>query len=112
MVRQIQKRQLKKPLDKLVKLLMLSKDGLFHGRELPKWAIKFNPLWLPNAKEQAETDKMQAETKEKIANIRRTYMDSGALDASEVRQKLKEEGEYQIDDSLEMSGEIDYENNS
>lgn len=112
MVRQIQKRQLKKPLDKLVKLLMLSKDGLFHGRELPKWAIKFNPLWLPSAKEQAETDKMQAETKEKIANIRRTYMDSGALDASEVRQKLKEEGEYQIDDSLEMSGEIDYENNS
>ncbi len=107
LIRQIQKRQLKKPLDRLVRLLMICKEGLFKGRQPEMWKVEFKPLWLPSDKEQAETDKIKAEAKEKTANERNTYVGMGALDPSEVRAKLVEEGEYEIDQSLKLGGEVD-----
>ncbi len=53
-VGQIQKRQLKKPLYRLIKLLMLSKKGQFKGKELARWSITFNALWSPSELEQAQ----------------------------------------------------------
>lgn len=106
MVRQIQKRQMKTPLDRLVRLLMLSKEGLFKGRGLDNWAVQFNPLWLPSEKEQAEASKINAEAREKTANERNTYVSMGALDPSEVRAKLKEEGDFDIQGDLEDDGEV------
>jgi hypothetical protein len=65
------------------------------------YLIKFNPLSVPSAKEIAETNHKRAQTFEILNNI-------GALDASEVRAMLKNEG-YDINDDTEIS-ELDLQN--
>ena len=60
------------------------------GRYVEDYLIKFNPLYVPSAKDIAETDYKRAQTFEILNNI-------GALDASEVRKMLPDEG-YDIDD--------------
>ena len=58
------------------------------------------PLWLPSEKEQAETDKLKADTEAQEAATANTYVGMGALDPSEVRKKLADDGEFEIDLSL------------
>ena len=65
------------PMERLVKLLMLQKEGPTNGVELENWAIDFNSLWQPTEKETVETRKAQAETD-------KMYIDSGVLKADEV----------------------------
>lgn len=60
------------------------------GRYVEDYLIKFNPLYVPSAKDIAETDYKRAQTFEILNNI-------GALDASEIRKMLPDEG-YDIDD--------------
>lgn len=91
MVKQMQKRQLKPQLSRLIRLISGSKEAN---------KLTFLPLWLPSEKEQAETDKMKAEAKDKEATTANTYVMMGALDPSEVRKKLAESEEYDIDLSL------------
>jgi len=49
-------------IEKLVKYIMLSKDGPTGGKEIDGWAIEFNSLWQQTEKELAETRKITAET--------------------------------------------------
>lgn len=91
MVKQMQKRQLKPQLSRLIRLISDSKEAL---------KLTFAPLWLPSEKEQAETDKMKAEAKEKEAATANIYVGMGALDPSEVRKGLADREEYDIDLSL------------
>lgn len=60
------------------------------GKYVDDYLIKFNPLSVPSRKDTAETDYKRAQTFEILNNI-------GALDASEVRKMLPDEG-YDIDD--------------
>lgn len=60
------------------------------GRYTEDYLIKFNPLSVPSKKETAETDYKRAQTFEILNNI-------GALDATEIRAMLPDEG-YDIDD--------------
>ena len=73
------------PLDRIVGLVMKAM-----GVYADEYLIKFLPLWMPSAKETAETAKTEADT-------RKIYADMGALDPSEVRKALIDEG-YDIDD--------------
>ncbi len=107
LVRRLQKRRLKGNLDRLVRLLMLSKRGMFGGTEPKKWAIQFNPLWMPSAKEEAETRKLNADADKAEADAAVAYNKINAVDASEVRKKLSDDGKYPIDMSLDLSGEVD-----
>lgn len=91
MVKQMQKRQLKPQLSRLIRLISGSKEAL---------KLTFLPLWLPSEKEQAETDKLKADAKEKEATTANTYVGMGALDPSEVRKGLADREEYDIDLSL------------
>lgn len=109
MVRQIQKRQIKKPLDTLVQLLFLSKEGPFNGREPEDWKLEFMPLWLPSEKEKAETEKLKAETDKIKSETAKNYVDAGALDPQEVRKKLAEEKAYDIEGELDEMLEEDPE---
>lgn len=59
------------------------------GRYTPDYLIKFNPLSVPSKKECAETELTTAKTFEIYHNI-------GALDASEIRSMLPDEG-YELD---------------
>lgn len=58
------------------------------------YLVKFNPLSVPSRKDTAETDYKIAQTFEIYANM-------GALDASEVRAMLPDEG-FEIDDITQL----------
>lgn len=102
LVGRLQKRRMKPNIDRLVKLLQLCRKGLFAGVEMDKWTIEMCPLWLPSAKEIAETRKQNADADKAEADAAKTYNEMGALDASEMRKKLAEEKKYPIDESLDM----------
>jgi len=84
-VRKIQRRVMRKPLERLIRLIYLSKEGPTKGREPKAWKMTFSPLWLPSQKEQAETGKINADA-------RQIYMTNQVLYPEEVRGMLKAEG--------------------
>lgn len=71
-----QENDLKPKIERLVRIVMLVKDGPTRGAE-PDWSIKFAPLWQPTPVEQADLEKKHAE-KDKI------YIDAGVLLPEEV----------------------------
>ena len=99
MVSGIQRRQLKPQLEKLIRTLMLCNEGPTNGKEIKNWSIKFNALWVPTQKEQAETEKLQAEKQrievETIALLKNAQL----MDDSEARKYLKENTDYPISKS-------------
>lgn len=64
------------------------------GKYTDDYLIKFHPLSVPSKKDTAETDYKRAQTFEILNNI-------GALDASEVRKMLPDEG-YDIENPDEL----------
>lgn len=64
------------------------------GKYTDDYLIKFHPLSVPSKKDKAETDYKRAQTVEILNNI-------GALDASEIRKMLPDEG-YDIEDVEQM----------
>jgi hypothetical protein len=62
--------------EKLIRLVLLAKNGPTGGVEPDVWSVEWNPLWQPTEKEQAEARKIQAET-DKI------YVELGVLAAAE-----------------------------
>ena len=51
------------------------------GKAPQEWTIKYKPLWQPDAKDQAETDKKDAETSQ-------IYADLGVKSVDEIRAEL------------------------
>ena len=99
MVSRIQQRKLKPQLLRLIEILNACSE---YGFNIPaEYTIKFKPLWNASEKEIAETDKLKAEAKASEANAMNTLVQIGALDATEARNTLKENGSYVIDDSLD-----------
>lgn len=99
MVQRIQQLKLRPHLLRLLEIVNACSDYSVH---LPhEYTIEFKPLWNATDKEQAETDKLRADAKAQEANAMNTLVQVGALDASEVRDTLKENGDYTMDDSLD-----------
>lgn len=96
MIAGIQRRQLKPQLEKLIRTLMLCNDGPTGGKEIKDWSIKFNTLWVPTEKEQAETEKLKAEKQklevETVALLKNTQL----MDDAEARKYLQEHTDYPI----------------
>lgn len=107
MIGRLQKRRLKSNIDRLAKLNMLAKKGVFKGVELPSWKVEFCPLWVPSEKERAETEKLEADAKKAEAETAQIYNSMNALDGSEVRAMLMDDSKYKdhMDGTLDMSGE-------
>lgn len=95
-VGKIQKRVLKGQLEKLIKTLQLSKFGPTKGKELDNWTIKFNPLWSPSDKEQAETEKTRSDAKKTEVDTIINLLDRQLMDDSEARKYLAEKTDYPI----------------
>lgn len=77
MIKAEQEDKLQPILERLVRLIMISKDGPFGGVEPEAWQIQFNPLWQLTGKEEADYRKV-------IAEIDSMYIDRNVLDPSEV----------------------------
>jgi phage-related protein (TIGR01555 family) len=86
--------QLQPPLEYLVKLILISKDGPFKGREPKNWKIDFRPISKPSEKETADLRKVQSETD-------RTYVEMGSLAAEEVRVSRFGGDRYSLETQLD-----------
>lgn len=111
-VEKIQNLNLKKNLGTLIDIILLV--GKFKGEfeDVPDYKLKFNPLWSLSETEQAGVDQTKAQTELVKAQTAQTYVDMQALDASEVRKRLAENGEFTVNDILEEEdwGEFEEEN--
>lgn len=99
-VEKIQKLNLKNNVRTLLDIILIV--GKVKGRyqEIPRYQLKFNPLWSLSETEQAAVDRTKAETEHIKAQTAQVYVDMQALDASEVRNRLAESEEFSIHDIL------------
>jgi len=66
-------------IERLVYLVMISKQGPTRGKEIQDWAVQFEPLWQLTEKETAELRKLVADTDQ-------IYVNTGVLDPIEVAE--------------------------
>jgi phage-related protein (TIGR01555 family) len=76
-VKQEQEHKLRPCLEKLIRYIMLAKDGPFGGVEPDDWSVQFVPLWQ-------NTEEQDAITRRTVAETDAIYLDRGVLDPSEV----------------------------
>lgn len=100
-VERIQRRMLKSNLRYLLSIIFQA--GLATGEvdEVPKIKIKFNPLWSLSDVEQADLEQKREQTKLTRAQTAQTYVNMQAIDPSEVRQKLADSEEFDVEAMLD-----------
>ena len=100
-VERIQRRMLKSNLRYLLSIIFQA--GLATGEvdEVPKIKIKFNPLWSLSDVEQADLEKKREQTKFTRAQTAQIYVNMQAIDPSEVRQKLADSEEFDVEAMLD-----------
>jgi uncharacterized protein len=76
-VKQEQESKLRCVLEKLIRYIMISKDGPFSGVEPENWSLQFIPLWQ-------NTEEQDAATRRTIAETDAIYIDRGVLTPEEV----------------------------
>ena len=86
------------PIQRLVRLIMLCKEGPTKGKELDTWAVNFVPLWQMSEKEVVEIHKGQAEAD-------RAYIETGVLEPYEVANARFGGDKYSTETKLEESKE-------
>jgi phage-related protein (TIGR01555 family) len=74
-----QEARMRPALERITRLLLLSKEGPTGGKEPDTWKLEFRPLWQMDAKEQAEIRKLTAE-----ADV--LYIGAGVLIGDEVAE--------------------------
>jgi phage-related protein (TIGR01555 family) len=79
---------------RLAKLVFLSRDYHFKGKEPDNWKIEYPPMWEPSAKEQVEIKKLRAET---ITSL----VTNGILDPEEARRMPEIADEYCVEGELD-----------
>lgn len=100
-VKRIQKLNLKKNLGVLIDIILIV--GKYKGEfaEIPDYVLGFNPLWSLSETEQSSVEQTKAATELTKAQTAQVYVDMQALDASEVRKRLAENGEFTVNDILD-----------
>lgn len=100
-VERIQKRMLKSNLRYLLSVIFQA--GLATGEvdEVPTLKIKFNPLWSVSDSEQATLDQQKAQTEQIKAQTAQLYVGMEAIDPSEVRSKLADSDEFDVENMLD-----------
>lgn len=108
-IERIQRRMLRSNLRYLLSIIFQA--GLATGEidEMPKIAVEFNPLWSLSESEQAALDQQKAQTQQVKAQTTQIYVDMQAIDPSEVRKKLADSEEYDVETLLDEFSEDDLE---
>lgn len=103
-VGKIQKLNLKSNLQTLIDMILAAGKAKGRFEEIPNYKLQFNPLWSLSEAEQAAVEQAKATAELTKAQTAQVYVDMQALDASEVRKRLAESGEFTINDILEEEG--------
>lgn len=98
MVENIQKQNMKANVRIIIDLILQQgkQEGKISG--IPKYKVKFAPLWSLSETEQATIEKTEADTEYAKAQTMQVYMDNSVLDPSEVRDLLIREGKFGIEE--------------
>ena len=101
MVERMQRRMVKKNLRYLLSVLFQA--GLYTKEidEIPEINIKFNPLWSSTEQEEVALEQQRATTAQVRAQTAQAYVDMQVLDPSEVRKKLAESEEFDVETMLD-----------
>ena len=110
-VERIQKRMVKSNLRYL--LAVLSRAGIRNKEidEVPPLKIEFNSLWSMSEQEKVALDLQKAQVAQTNANTASVYVQMQAVDPSEVRKKLADDGEFDIETMLDDYSEEELEEN-
>lgn len=100
-IERIQKRMLRSNLRYLLSVVFQA--GLATGEvdEVPKLKIQFNPLWSVSDSEQATLEQQKAQTEQVKAQTAQIYVGMEAIDPSEVRSKLADSDEFDVESMLD-----------
>lgn len=99
-VERIQKTMLRPNLQVLLDVII---QAGVHAGELdkaPDIHLEFNPLWSLSEAEQAQVEATKAATASTRANTAIAYVNSQILDPTEVRRKLADSGEFNVEDII------------
>lgn len=94
-VKQDQESKLRGCLEKLIRYIMLSKDGPFDGVEPENWSLQFIPLWQNTEEQDALTRKLVAETDA-------IYIQNGVLDPTEVAVSRFSGNKWSMNTEIDM----------
>lgn len=100
-VERIQKRMLKSNLRYLLSVIFQAGVATGEVDEVPKIDVKFNPLWSLSDNEQADLDQKKAATAQVKAQTAQIYVDMQAIDPQEVRRKLADSSEFDVETLLD-----------
>lgn len=92
-----QRRRLLPQVKRLIRLIMLAKEGPTDGVEYAKWSVNFRPLYQETETEKVANRKTQAETD--VA-----YINAGVLSAAEVTASRFGGADYSTDTQLDLEG--------
>lgn len=111
-VERIQKRMVKSNLKYLLQLIFAA--GVVTGEidEAPKIEIEFSPLWSLSELEQVQLEQQKVQIEQTRASVAEAYIGMQVLDPSEVRKKLAETDEYDIETMLDDYTEEELEENA
>ena len=103
----IQKRMIRKNLRYLLSIIFQA--GVYTGEidEVPNINIKFNPLWSLSDTEQADLEQKRAMIQQTKAQTAQIYVSMEAIDPSEVRKKLADSEEFDVENMLDEVEEED-----
>lgn len=106
-LQRIQKRMIKKNLRYLLSIIFQA--GVMTGEidEVPNIKVEFNPLWSLSEMEQAQLDQAKAAVQATKANTAAIYVDMQAIDPTEVRKKLADSEEFDVENLLDEYDEED-----
>lgn len=88
---------------------LILKEGKERGQieKIPKYKMKFAPLWSMSETEQATVEQTKATTEQIKAQTAQAYVDMQAIDPSEVRQALAKGDTYDIQELVTEEDEFD-----
>ena len=99
-VERIQKTMIRPNLQVLLDVII---QAGVHAGELdkaPDIHLEFNPLWSLSEAEQAQVESTKAQTASTRANTAIAYVNNQILDPTEVRRKLADSGEFNVEDII------------
>lgn len=102
------KADLRKAYKTYIDLLCIAGKNSGELKEVPEYKFTYKPLWNLSETEQATVNKTNADTEYTKAQTAQVYVDMGALDPTEVRDGLKQDGNYDIQELIdETDGDLD-----
>ena len=100
-IERIQKRMLRSNLRYLLSIIFQAGVATGEVDEVPKLKVDFSPLWSMSETEKADLDMKKAQTQQIKAQTAVTYIQSEVIDPSEVRKKLADSEEFDIENMLD-----------